>query len=287
MRVIGAMILREGIRLDYPFREAIRSALPLCEAFFVSVGQSSDGTKEALQALGLAKLHILDSEWDLSRREGGQVLAQETNKLLRQLPPADWVLCLQADEVLHEADYSALQASMARWKDDPRVEGLLFDYLHFYGSYDWVGASRRWYRREVRIIRPYPDIEAYRDAQGFRRQGRKLWVKPSGGRIFHYGWVRTPKAQEEKFVEVSRFWHDDAWIAQHKPVQFSYDTREVLKPFSGTHPAVMAERIAAQNWEFVYDPHKVRPSWKERLLGYIERFSGWRPGEFRNYRLLP
>ncbi|MCS7163337.1 MAG: glycosyltransferase family 2 protein [Bacteroidia bacterium] len=286
MRVIGAMILREGIRLDYPFREAICSALPLCEAFFVSVGQSSDGTKEALQALGLAKLHILDSEWDLSLREGGQVLAQETNKLLRQLPPADWVLCLQADEVLHEADYPALQASMTRWKDDPRVEGLLFDYLHFYGSYDWVGASRRWYRREVRIIRPYPDIEAYRDAQGFRRRGRKLWVKPSGGRIFHYGWVRTPKAQEIKFVEVSRFWHDDAWIARHKPEQFSYDTQEVLQPFLGTHPAVMAERIAARNWEFAYDPRQVRPSWKERLLAYVERFSGWRPGEFRNYRLL-
>jgi len=25
---------------------------------------------------------------------------------------------------------------MLKWKDQPEVDGLLFDYLHFYGSYD-------------------------------------------------------------------------------------------------------------------------------------------------------
>ncbi|MCS7152583.1 MAG: glycosyltransferase family 2 protein, partial [Bacteroidia bacterium] len=222
MRVVGGMILRNGIKLDYPFREAILSALPLCDVFFVSVGQSEDGTREAVEELQAAKVVILDSHWDLSIRKGGALLAIETNKLLEQLPPADWVLILQADEVLHEEDYDQLRAAMQRWKDDPTVEGLLFDYLHFYGSYEWVGVSRRWYRREVRIIRHHPEVRAYRDAQGFRRQGRKLRVKPSGGRIFHYGWVRPPEAQLRKFVDMNRLWHSDQWVEAHKPKHFVY-----------------------------------------------------------------
>ncbi|MCX8112569.1 MAG: glycosyltransferase family 2 protein [Bacteroidia bacterium] len=287
MRVVGGMILRNGIKLDYPFREAILSALPLCERFYVSVGQSEDGTREAVLSLGSPKLVLLDSTWDLSLRKGGMLLAVETNKLLDWLPPADWVLILQADEVLHEADYTAIEAAMVRWKEDPKVEGLVFDYLHFYGSYEWVGASRRWYRREVRIIRSDPTIRAYKDAQGFRRKGRKLQVKPSGGRIFHYGWVRPPEAQLRKFAEMERLWHSDDWLARHQPQRFVYHTTDVLKRYEGTHPQVMTERLAVpRSWHFEYNPAEAKQTLRERLLHWIERRTGWRPWEFRNYRLI-
>lgn len=286
MRVIGFMILRNGIKMDYPFREAILSALPLCEAFYVSVGQSADGTYEALAAMRESRLHLLRSEWNLSLRQGGVVLAEETNKLLAQLPPADWYLYLQADEVLHEADYPALREAMERWVTVPAVEGLVFDYVHFYGSYRWEGASRRWYRREVRVIRPLPGLHSYRDAQGFRRWGRKLRVKPAQARIFHYGWVRPPEQQRAKLAELHRYWHDDAWIAQNLPERFVYTGNDKLKPFTGTHPAVMQARVQSENWEFVYDPSQVRLPLRQRVLEWIEEKTGWRIGEFRNYRLI-
>lgn len=287
MRVVGGMILRNGVKMDYPFREAILSALPLCEVFYVSVGQSDDGTREAVLSIGDPKVVVMDSLWDLNLRQGGAVLAQETNKLLSALPRADWALILQADEVLHEGDYEAIVKAMERWKNDERVEGLLFDYLHFYGSYEWIGASRRWYRREVRIIRLHPDIQAYRDAQGFRRAGRKLRVKPSGGRIFHYGWVRPPEAQLVKFVEMNRFWHDDAWIERYKPERFVYSTTDRLRRYEGTHPQVMMQRVNAPlGWEFIYAPDRARLTFRERLLQWIEDKTGWRVGEFRNYTLI-
>ncbi|MCS7297635.1 MAG: glycosyltransferase family 2 protein [Bacteroidia bacterium] len=286
MRVVGGMILRNGIKLGYPFREAILSALPLCEQFYVSVGQSNDGTHEALKEIKDPRLVIVESEWNLSLRKGGSVLAIETNKLIARLPSADWVLILQADEVLHEEDYPSLQAAMKEWHHNPRVEGLLFDYLHFYGSYEWIGASRRWYRREVRVIRPYPDIRAYRDAQGFRRGRRRLRVKPAHARIFHYGWVRPPAAQERKFIEMGRLWHEDEWIEKHKPKSFQYQTNDLLKRYEGTHPRVMTARIAEKDWDFRYEPHMAALSLKERLLGWIERKTGWRVAEFRNYKLI-
>lgn len=280
------MILRNGVKMDYPFREAILSALPLCEAFYVAVGQSEDSTRAEVASIGDPKLILLESQWDLSVRQGGTVLAQETNKLLDQLPPCDWALYLQADEVIHEADYAPLRTSMERYATDPQVEGLVFDYLHFYGSYGYVGSSRRWYRREVRVIRPRKDIRSYRDAQGFRKGKRKLRVKPSGARIFHYGWVRPPERQRTKLLELHRYWHDDAWIAAQVPERFTYDGNDLLKPYTGTHPAVMQERIANATWEFVYDPKRVRLPLRERVLHWIEEKTGWRPGEFRNYVLI-
>lgn len=46
MRVAGFTIIRNILRFDYPFRESILSALPLCEVFFVGLGDSDDGTEE-------------------------------------------------------------------------------------------------------------------------------------------------------------------------------------------------------------------------------------------------
>ncbi|MCS7189092.1 MAG: glycosyltransferase family 2 protein [Bacteroidia bacterium] len=286
MKVIGFMILRNGIKMDYPFREAILSALPLCDKFFVSVGQSEDETKESLLAMGEPKLVVIDSQWNLHLREGGKVLAQETNKLLGQLPPADWYLYLQADEVLHEADYASLQSAMEKWKNENDVEGLVFDYLHFYGSYEWVGASKKWYRREVRVIRPLREIQAYRDAQGFRRAGRKLRVKPAQARIFHYGWVRPPEKQRQKLLELHRYWHEDAWIEKNVSKDYNYDLNVLLTPFVGSHPAIMEERIRKYSWDFPYNPNSVKIPLRERILNWIEKNIGMRIGEFRNYRLI-
>lgn len=66
---------------------------------------------------------------------------------------------------------------MHQYKDDPLVEGFLFNYIHFYGSYLYYGDSRKWYRREIRILRNDPAVTSWKDAQGFRKNGNKLKVK--------------------------------------------------------------------------------------------------------------
>lgn len=155
---------------DYPVVEAITSILPLCDYFVVAVGKSGDDTLNLVRSIGDPKMHIIETEWDDTLREGGRVLAEETNKAFDAIPPGfDWCFYIQADECVHENDLPAIRAAMERWQNDPETEGLLFHYRHFYGSYDYVGVSRRWYRREVRIIRNDKNIRSYRDAQGFRK----------------------------------------------------------------------------------------------------------------------
>ena len=290
MKVVGFTFVRNALTYDYPVLESIHSLLPLCDEVVVAVGRSDDDTLGLIRGISSPKIRILETVWDDALREGGRVLAQETDKALAAVPAdADWAVYLQADEVLHEADYEAIRAGMARWKDDARVEGLLLHYRHFYGSYDYVGDSRRWYRREIRIVRPGIGVQSYRDAQGFRVGGtRKLRVKLLEATVHHYGWVKAPAAMQRKQETFNKLWHSDEWVAEHvaPAAEFDYSQVDSLQRFAGTHPAVMAARIRAQNWRYDHDMSRNRYRWKDQLKHAVERLTGYRIGEYRNYRLV-
>ncbi|HOO10170.1 MAG TPA: glycosyltransferase family 2 protein, partial [Cyclobacteriaceae bacterium] len=189
MKVSGFTFVRNAVQYDYPVVEAITSILPLCDEFVVAVGNSGDSTRELIQSIHSPKVKIIDTVWDDSLRQGGQTFALETNKAFQSISPeADWAFYIQADEVVHEKYHGAIREAMAKHKDDKRVEGLLCDYIHFYGSYDYVGDAYRWYRREVRIIRNDKSIVSYKDAQGFRRKPNiKINAKLINACVYHYG----------------------------------------------------------------------------------------------------
>ena len=289
MKVAGFTFVRNAITYDYPVLESINSLLPLCDEVVVAVGNSADDTLGLIKSLASPKIRLLETVWDDTLREGGQVLAQETDKALAAVPTdADWAIYLQADEVLHEADYATIQAGMARWKDDKAVDGLLLSYRHFYGSYDYVGDSYRWYRREIRIVRPGIGVRSYRDAQGFRLpDNRKLRVKLLDATVHHYGWVKTPAAMQRKQETFNKLWHSDDWVSQHvaPAAEFDYSQVDSLQRFTGTHPAVMTPRITRQNWRYDHDMTRNRYRLKDRLKQAVEQLTGYRIGEYRNYRL--
>ncbi len=288
LKISGFTFVRNAIKYDYPIVEAIESILPLCDEVVVAVGDSDDGTLDLVRTVGSPKVRIVETIWDDALREGGRVLAIETDKAFRAISPdADWAVYIQGDEVLHEDGLDALRAAMLRWRDDRRVDGLLLDYRHFYGSYDYVGAALHWYRREVRIVRNDPTIFSYRDAQGFRRRpNEKLGVKQVAATIHHYGWVKHPRAMQGKQASFNKYWHDDAWMKHHVPEveEYAYDGKEPLRRFEGTHPAAMRRRVAAMNWRFEGNPAAVPLRTKDRLKLAVEAVIGWRPGEYKNYR---
>jgi hypothetical protein len=276
--------------------EAITSILPVCDYFVVAVGKSDDATLDLVRSIGDAKIHILETIWDDSLREGGRVLAEETNKAFDAIPPEfDWAFYIQADECVHENDLPAIRAGMEQYLHDTDTQGLLFNYRHFYGSYDYVGVSRRWYRREVRIIRNDKKIRSWKDAQGFRwsppqpphEGGRKLRVRLLPAFIHHYGWVKHPAAQQRKQQTFNRLWHSDATVKEMagEKTTYDYDGSEPLERFTGSHPRVMLPRIQAMNWQFGGDPTLARLGWKDRLSNWLEKNTGWRPGEYQNYIL--
>ena len=288
MKVSGFTFVRNAVKYDYPVIESINSILPLCDEVVVAVGKSDDGTRTLVESIASQKIRILDTVWDESLRKGGQVLAVETNKALDAVSPdASWSIYIQADEVLHENSYDKLKAAMETWKDDPAVDGLILDYIHFYGSYDFIADSRDWYRKEVRVIRTGRNIRSYLDAQGFRKEGNKLVVKPTGALMCHYGWVKPPESLRSKLKYFHTLWHDEKWMEKNREgiESFDYSRIDSLKRFTGTHPVTMNERVQRQNWAFSFDPsQKIFPPFT-RLLNAIERKTGWRIGEYKNYKL--
>jgi hypothetical protein len=286
MKVSGFTFVRNAIKYDYPVVEAISSILPLCDELIVSVGRSEDATLELIKSIPSPKIRIIESVWNDSLREGGRVLAVETDKAFQAIASdSDWAIYIQADEVIHEKYHGLIRSEMGKYVAEDTIDGLLFQYKHFYGSYDYVGESWRWYRREIRIVRNKKDIFSYRDAQGFRKTpNEKLQVKLINAFIYHYGWVRDPRAMQEKQRAFSNLYHDDQWVDEHvaKVSEFDYSQIDSLERFNDTHPDVMQKRIERKNWKFDFDPSQKRYSFKEKL----KRLIGFRIGEYKNYKIV-
>ncbi len=274
MKVSGFTFIRNAVLLDYPIVAAIQSILPLCDEVVVAVGNSTDDTLALIQNID-PKVRIIQTTWDDTLRENGRVLAVETDKALAAInPAADWAIYIQGDEVLHEADHQNILKAITRFQHDQDVDGLLFDYLHFYGSYDYIGVSNNWYKKEIRIIKPGRGIFSFRDAQGFRKApDQKLKVAPANARVFHYGWVKDPQAMQRKQESFHKLWHDDAWLEKNIKVATAFDYEDhihELARFEGTHPQWIAARIAERNWTFQTDIARNKKTLKNRLKDLLK-----------------
>ncbi|HEU5041968.1 MAG TPA: hypothetical protein VFT84_14150 [Gemmatimonadales bacterium] len=285
-RISGFTIVRNALKLDFPVEASIRSILPICDEVVVNVGRSEDETLELVRSIGSPKIRILETEWDMSRRN--TVLGHETLRAMRACTHP-WGVYIQADEVLHERGAAALQEAILRHDGDPRVEGLLVRYLHFYGGFDTIATHRRWYRREVRAVRldSALDIRPYQGAQGFRvgPEHRRIRARLTDAEMFHYGWARPAQALREK-RELGKTMYPWRDASERLPL---LEWIPGMQPFTATHPTVAREWIEARR----ADPDRLiaprRFRWRfvrYYISGWIERLTGVRVFEFRNYELV-
>ncbi len=297
MKISGFTYVRNGFKYGYPFIPSIRSLLPLVEELIVVVGDSEDGTRDAVVQLNDPKIRIIDTVWDDELRENGKVFAQQANLGLANIT-GDWAIHLQVDEVLHEQDHSRLLHLIAEADKDSRVEGLLFPFYHFWGDFEHIRNTRKTHPFEIRAFKNRGTVKSYKDSQGFRKysseaaygngeEGIKLHVWNCDIPVYHYSYSRNPALMKKKAEYFSRFWHDDAWVARNAKEQ-SFDFNEVdhLEFFDKAHPVYMKEIIAAKDWDFEYDPARSNMSFKDRIMFQLNRWTGKRLFEFENYKLI-
>jgi hypothetical protein len=303
IKVSGFTIIRNGTSFDYPYLQSLESLLPLVDELVINVGYGDDDTLEQIKAFQKkhgadTEIVLFESHWPLNdpeKKKGGQILAEQTNLALQRCSH-DWCLYLQADEILHEEDTDKLKNAFQAHASNPNIQGLLFNYEHFYGSYDVVKESRSAYRREVRIIKKSSGARSVGDAQSFRlKDGTKLKVAHTGAKVYHYGWVRSPEQMKEKTFFMDQLYHGDPsqkdaqTKTPHTGDQHQYRRFWGLKKFSGTHPQIMQARIEEKNWNWDF---KSAPwIWKKKdfknvVLDTFERFTGVRLFEYRCYRLI-
>ena len=306
MKISGFSMVRNATKLYYPIKEAIESILPICDEFIVAVGEgdSDDKTKERIESIDSDKVKVIDTVWKEKHFENGQVNAIQTNIALDECS-GDWCFYLQADEVIHEKYLPIIKDRCREFLNDDEVEGLVFDYKHFWGDYDHYQISHGWYKREVRVIKNNCGIRSNNSAQGFKKKnGEKPRVAHAKAEVYHYGWVRPPYLMQskKKALDTVHWGKEEAKeFYKTKPDEFDYGPLDQLPVYNGTHPTVMEDWIAKMNWEdkLQYsgkpdprrEPHKHERT-KTKILTAIEQ---WLERKFggkvylsahRNYKLL-
>ncbi len=284
MKVAGFTIVKNAEKYNYQVWESISSVLPLVDYFLVVIGDSEDTTEEIVKSIKSNKIEIQHSVWDMSLKNG-HFLSAETNKAFDRIADDyDWCIYVQADEVLHEDDYPEIRESMLKYKDNKEVQGLIFNWKHFWGNYKYISEGRCFYRRDIRIIKNNKNIRSWNDAQGFRiKDGSKLTGVPLKASIYHYGWVRHPKYMRTKVQ--NSLWNRSMWKDTEEEM-FNYNEEYTgVKLYKGTHPKLMQERIAKHNWEVNINPKKRKYKLKERFLMWLERNTGHRLFENQHFHV--
>jgi hypothetical protein len=284
--VSGFTIVKNATLLDFPLEASIGSLLPGVDEMVVNVGRSDDDTLDRVRAIADPRIRIIESTWDASA--GHAMLATETARAMAACRHP-WGCYIQADEVLPDGGAKRLRDMITRHDGNPRVEGIAVNYLHFYGGFDTVAINRRWYRREVRAVRldPALEIHSFRDAQGFRvgASHRRIRAAASDVVMHHYGWARPAWALAAKRAADNAIYHWRGKMDQDRPLLPWFPG---IRRFDGAHPSVMRPWLdERRNAEQLITPARFdREHLRLRVSNAVERLTGWRPFEYRNYTLV-
>lgn len=287
MKISGFTIIKNAEIMGYPLAESLLSLIPLVDELIIGIGPSDDNTEQLIKNIGSDKIKIFHAEWDKNKTTGGLLLSEKTNEALKKCS-FDWCIYLQADEVIHENDLENIKKQMLKYENDKDVDGLLFDYVHFYGSYGVIATNKKWYRKEIRAFKKSSEAFSYKDAQGFRKLNNvKLNTAPAHAKIYHYGHVKPPQVMAQKLKLFDRLWHGSKH--DNKYSNFNFEKQFGLIYFLGTHPKVMHKLVNSQDWSF--DPKLKLTDWSLKDLNLFlnwlfESIFGFRLGEYKPYKLL-
>jgi len=300
MKISGFSYVRNGFDYGCPIIESIESVLPICDEFVIAVGDSNDGTREAIANIQSDKIKIIDTVWDMQMRQGGKIFAQQSNIALDHIT-GDWAFHIQADEVIHEKSLPKIVDAIKANNDNKKVEGFILPFLHFWGDYYHIRNSRRVHNYEIRLFRNEGLIRSYKDSQGFRKynnlaeyetneeKGSKLHVKKIDAPVFHYNGVRSKKLMAKKSNNFQAFYGTEEFVDQ-KAETFGddYDLNWVdrVAKFTDTHPLVMKDKIEQNSFRFEHDTSKAVWVKFDKWLQPIEDFLGFKMGEYKNYEII-
>ena len=156
------------ISYEFPLKELILSALPICDEFILINGDNIERDRydynlendsevekiinqiyEVETDAYLNKIKIYYNPWEPRMRRNAMVL-QKSNAISHCT--SDYVLCLDADETLHEEDFSKIKKAMELGHDFYTFRVLHFwrDYDHIIGGENKADPGEQWYKK-----RPY------------------------------------------------------------------------------------------------------------------------------------
>lgn len=225
--ISGCTILRNGVKLRYPFEESIASYAPICDEIVVCWDPTSeDATAELVRRVAsrFPQVRLVESVWDMDNRQEGTELARQTQIAFGHCR-REWTLYIQADEALHEYYHPALRRLALANKQ----EGVAFHRTSFFET---LGREIPDHRANglVRLFRTGLG-QSVGDAMHVRVEGR---IIDGGAMLFNYSRLGSDEDIVTRSRNLHRFYHDDAWLADRdKNAELDLKT----EAYRGTHPA--------------------------------------------------
>jgi hypothetical protein len=247
-------------KYDYPFEESIRSVIGAVDQFVICECKSEDDTlaiAERLQREFPDKIKIVQRSWVMDFRE----ISAVANFALAQLT-TDYAFQIQADEVMHEDSLQEL-IDLTLAMDLAGTRAARVHYTHFMANYETTFPFC--YETLVRIVRKDSPWKIIGDGVQFAISTPQGEIVPEDDilntniQIFHYGKVKDPTKGWQKEWDFQQLYTDigfpDPKMKEMERVLGSqkcdyvflfedHVRKGTIKRFDGTHPAVMAKRIA-------------------------------------------
>jgi glycosyltransferase involved in cell wall biosynthesis len=265
----GCMIIRNGLKLGYPFIEAILSVIDHVEEMVVVDGDSQDGTWEILSELAqrCKKLRLFREPWPKTST-GGRVIAEATNQAMR-FCTGTHILYVQADEIFTEGILIRLHQLLAGGYDCAAMP-----FLHFRTGWFKIIANPA-YHATLRCVPNRPGVVSAGDATSFQGPvGRCAQPEEFPDYIFHVGWIYEENiiekhknhaeiyADNPDYQEKSRLAQAMSENTSEPQALSSIDAEYQLLEFRGVHPSIVRHLIGIPK----YHHQSGLDLWKTKFL---------------------
>lgn len=255
----GNVVIRNGIEMDFCYREAIQSLLPICDVVSVCDGESTDGTQEDIRQWMKYEPKISLCVWPWPNPKADPNYFVEWCNYNRNHLHTTYQFQLDADEVVSEKSYDEILKFKSR-PMDARPVTLRMKRWTFWRDHRHLIPIGECLCDMVNRVAPQTLWLASDGYHPKGEQASRISVK-CGIEIFHYGFIR----KREAFFKKERFLQE-SWVG-------SYDPRlEKAEKYEGnwmTMPGVVGDN-GKPGWEnkldeFKGDHPKVAHRWlKER-----------------------
>lgn len=261
MNIVGILSVRDAVGLDYPFTAVVNSMSELCDKIIVGVDSRFPADYPLLDVTNAGvwgKLVIQDRNWNDSNINAGSEIAHQMDQLVksaREEYKADWVVVLQADEVLHEKDCDMIRSFCSRAPKG--TKGFSMERLYFWEDLKTV--RQDWNADLIRVFRPSRFSFL---AEGTDKAGMYAGALDTEGevvslpyKIYHYSRVGNASNISKRVRNLDGFFHEPETLVpveELKDYDFvarEYDNYSIVEApkevegklveFLGTHPAAI------------------------------------------------
>lgn len=255
----GNVSIRNGNALDYTWREAIASLLPVCDTVTVCDGCSDDGTWEEIQRMSAENPRIRTVQYAWPPKSIGTAdFWVDWLNYTREHIKEDFHLQLDGDEVLcptaiptlqryrqilNPGDRVAFNAERLNfWRDSrhlaPRGRLCGHRVIRFAPTDVWLPSDAPHPKAEAAVaMARHPDETIFIFHYGFLREREAFFTKAAACRYYFFG----NDAEDPRITEVRG--KPGNWMEQINGVEWSRD----LVPYKGGHPPQMIPWLSKRN----------------------------------------